>query len=820
MFCTNCGSPLPEGYAFCPKCGAKVEQASAQPQAGQPETVTPQAEQPVKDHTEPTDAPADAAQADDARQTPPQTEQQNVSAAASAAQPAAVQPGAAVGTMPRNRIGIWVAVAVAAVVVLVLAGVGVARLLAGNAGKNQVVYLADGSYELMKNLNKDPLEFATMREGDPNWVTVKFTQDGKYLYYFSKLDTDTSSGTLCRAELSKVRDRDDNSDASVIVDSNVRCYQFIVLSDGSVLYMDNDDNLKYFHDGQSVRIARDVNSVYDGRNISEDETRVSFLVDSKDPDKDDTLYTVALSDPENPVKLAEDVNYLVDGTHANRIVYTTYDSDSEVRSLYQVDYTGNAQQIATNVEWFGQQENELLYTASDGSKVNLYQYVDDPKASQDAGLSEPKSDQFVVPYYRYYSVYEDDDTSEYLGLYTSCSRHLRRLRNGWDSMEDVSKSTGDYYSAATKEAVKAFVDKYSQSEDEDGFIEVTDEVRSALQTINATFEDSTGNEWLELCFGKKQDGTTVDYEAYQAALETYNEAKDRIELREELQDPENQPDELTLYGFDMNSGTASALQEKLFSWSTVGYSMIGVGTVDKITGTIPLEEVETAGALKDRLWELVDQVPVYDEKNGNLALTISGDEISDISWLFVSGNSALALNKDMELLSAPVQNGVAGDFTLLADDARVDYQDESGNVFYYTNLYDNSEDDTTYGDCYIFNNGKSTRILQDTQVYSVSQYDDGTILAQTYRYDSREEKTLYEVNIIDSKGQSTLLDNRISQMFYLGKNKYLYLSDGDIYLYNGKEKERLAEDVDFMWYNYDYDENMPEVPVDGIRNIA
>lgn len=33
MFCTRCGSQLPEGAAFCPGCGAAVDSAQADPQA-------------------------------------------------------------------------------------------------------------------------------------------------------------------------------------------------------------------------------------------------------------------------------------------------------------------------------------------------------------------------------------------------------------------------------------------------------------------------------------------------------------------------------------------------------------------------------------------------------------------------------------------------------------------------------------------------------------------------------------------------------------------------------------------------------------------
>ena len=97
-------------------------------------------------------------------------------------------------------------------------------------------------------------------------------------------------------------------------------------------------------------------------------------------------------------------------------------------------------------------------------------------------------------------------------------------------------------------------------------------------------------------------------------------------------------------------------------------------------------------------------------------------------------------------------------------------------------------------------NGTSTLIVRDTQTSNVTIYKDGPTFAGTRTGQNEKDQSVYEINIINEDGESTYLADGLTQLFCLGKNKILYVSDGDLYFYNGKERKHLAENVDYVWY--------------------
>ncbi len=63
--------------------------------------------------------------------------------------------------------------------------------------------------------------------------------------------------------------------------------------------------------------------------------------------------------------------------------------------------------------------------------------------------------------------------------------------------------------------------------------------------------------------------------------------------------------------------------------------------------------------------------------------------------------------------------------------------------------------------------------------------------------------------MIDSKGETTLIADDVTQYIRVDKSTLLYISDGDLYLYNGKEKNMVQSDVDWLWSQ----SSMDTVPV-------
>ena len=529
MFCPNCGTQIPDGSGFCPNCGARLGGSPAAGQNTRPPVSNPgpnPGRNPVNQN---------------------------------AATHQATASGGAAALLKKGGL-LWVILGVVLVVIILFIVLAV-NILGGASSKGQFVLLGEGDYSLLKNLNGKPIEFDAMREeNSTNTPTVFFSEDGKYVYYFSKID-DNSIGTLCRATLSKIRDRDDNSSAVEILDSNVLYYGVRLLDNNDLLYLDGDQALQYYHNGQTTRIDRDVVNFQ----INDDQNGVVYLRRNEEDDTtNDSLYVVQLSDPENQIKLTGSASYIMDASNLNHIVYGYSDAENDYeQTLYTADLSGNVEKLADHVSFQYGTDNKLYYLAANGQTVSLYDYVEDTYAAQDASAVEPDIDNYEVPYYWYRTLDLDANPGEYTELYTSCTDNLFRFDQGWDSMEDVVEDTWGDYSQATKTAVQSFIDKYSASADEDGYILVTDAVRSDLRAINATIEGATDSEWISLCLYKQQSGTTTDYDAYYADRDAYEQALSRKTLRESLQSPDQARDVMALYCLNLEDGSVSTLLDNV-----------------------------------------------------------------------------------------------------------------------------------------------------------------------------------------------------------------------------------------------------------------
>ena len=77
----------------------------------------------------------------------------------------------------------------------------------------------------------------------------------------------------------------------------------------------------------------------------------------------------------------------------------------------------------------------------------------------------------------------------------------------------------------------------------------------------------------------------------------------------------------------------------------------------------------------------------------------------------------------------------------------------------------------------------------------INLYGDGVMLAYTgYRSGSG-----YELTMINAKGETTLIGDNVTQYIRADKSTLLYISDGDLYSYNGKEKKMVRSNVDWLW---------------------
>ena len=70
--------------------------------------------------------------------------------------------------------------------------------------------------------------------------------------------------------------------------------------------------------------------------------------------------------------------------------------------------------------------------------------------------------------------------------------------------------------------------------------------------------------------------------------------------------------------------------------------------------------------------------------------------------------------------------------------------------------------------------------------------------------------------MIDSNGKTTIIGDDIEQYIRVDESTLLYISDGDLYIYDGEDRSIIQNDVEWLWsrnlmeiqqsfgdYNYD-----------------
>lgn len=128
----------------------------------------------------------------------------------------------------------------------------------------------------------------------------------------------------------------------------------------------------------------------------------------------------------------------------------------------------------------------------------------------------------------------------------------------------------------------------------------------------------------------------------------------------------------------------------------------------------------------------------------------------------------------------------------MSDDAHVLGTD--GDALYYADgVYLNNE--TYFCDLCVYKNGTNTRLAQDVVLGEMNLYSDDVILA----YAGYREGFGYELSMINAKGEETYIAENVTRYIRVNDSTLLYISDGDLYCYDGKAKKMVETDVDMVW---------------------
>ena len=740
MVCPKCGKTVPDNAKFCGFCGAKLGEDKS--------GLVPKNEKVV-----------------------PKT--------VTAVRPVNHEKEAAVIIKPRfseRRKMLFVVVAV--LVVLALA-VGAFMLFRGAGSKNAYICLSDGRYELITDLDEgELLEIASSRS---DYGDLYFTPDGTYIYYFSKLDSQYGSGTLCRAEYGKMKANSSKNDRYITVVATNASHNFDILDDGTLLYTNEDGTLYYFDGESSEQIARDVR-FYETE--TDDKGNVIYLVQDENGTRESSsiMYLTNLEKLNQREKLDDDLGSLVGLTDEGEIIYTKYTTEGV--DLYRMTLDSpDPQLMDENVSLYRYRDGQVIYSVLK-EKRGLDEFVDGVKVSNPINR-----DDYQIPSYSYYYINSVSDVASYDGLCASCDTTLKFFRDvlGTSASIEEAAESGD---SVVSTACRSFLNKYQDYEtNDDGFIEVNESVQADLQLLAQAC--GAPDQWYLLCIGKRQTSTTYDWDAYYAAVE-------QAAMWEDLQNKELY--NLPIYTLKkMENGESEVILDDL---SICGNSsdLILTASVEDLTSRVKIEEISSAWDLEDQLSENLNQYSralIYQKDNGQMIEVSSQDVIEmaqdgNITDIACAGENLFVENGDSVLYVSAIENGVADDFTVLSDAAEI-LGVEDGKLYYQEGYY--TDDENAYVDLCVWENGETSRLLTDVNPTTIWIYDDGSVVAKTYQdYDGAGELIL-----LNEKGEKTILADEVTSFVRIEASELLYISDQDLYVYNGKEKTRVANDVDRIW---------------------
>ncbi len=796
MICPICGAPTPDGSKFCGVCGNTLQPAETapvqQPAAPIADNQIPRSQantQPPE--TDRPEAPADPFAAGFSTPQAPKQPAETPAEAPAATQPAAAASAdqqAASGGNPLRKL-LPIGAAVAGLSVLGLGIWGITKLFGG--GDDTLVYLSSGKFQICTDIEadaKDDIELSTARSSDKDASMVQFSSDGKYIYYMTKYNSYDNTGTLNRAEYKKYKaGSSKNEKYNTVIASNVSVY-FDVLEDGTVLYENADHTLYYFDGKESQQIAKNVYS-YD----FDDKKRLVYRTGNYD--EGFALYAGKLDDPNVKNKISNDVSVVYSTGDPDHFFFTKRDDETYRETLYMAGYDSTPEKIG-NLEEFNQtfRDDKTIswYLIDNDQKLSLYDLVTDDYASADEGITRPEMDDYEIPYYRYSSLYTDSDISGYDKLYASCTKSTR-FYSSWFSYYSLEYAAENEEDEAKRAVYQTFVDKYKSKEDSDGYFEVTDAVLNDIKTLAAACSDGE-DDWKMLCFAKEQSGTTYDYEAYNAAYEKYKGAASRINIREYLKNPENDIAYKSLYSFA--DGKATLVNDKVLSYQSRGNTLL-FNTADQITEHPAIDSFEYYSQVYD-LIEFNDKAENYiPAPDGSKCWQLSEKAVevlaeSDDYTNFYYAGSDLYLFSGSNLYLAETDSSTVTGLKLISDDAHyVSIDSKNSTLYFSANSYSSSG--TAYCDLCSTKAGETNTLCKDV-CQRVQLLEDGTIFAYT---DSNSRG--YELTVIDPKGNKTILADEISQYVAVDKDKAYYISDGDLYIWNGKEKTRIRTDVTQFW---------------------
>lgn len=729
MKCPNCGNDLIPGALFCASCGNKIPEellnaaapVGETPVESKPETV------PVADENENTEnvVTATAGEAGNTAQTA-QT------AASQIPMGALVVPEMETDKKKKTRTRL---IGVAAVAVVV-AAVGFGGFKVWNAMNpqldKQMIYAKDGRLYFTPNVSKekDPVEIYNAHDNETSYE-IKYTKNQKYAFFLTDSEDEQR---LYRVNTQKLTSNESKNDKYIEeIDSGV--------TDFSVL---GSDRILYYRDSNS---GRELN-FYDGKDTKEIDSKVKaqchsgnvvyYLRDEGD-DYNYELYYYNLKtgkhgDIDECIEVAD--------YNENEILYSV--SDGDTCDIYKAKPGSEGTKIVSDVasDWTGSLDAGVIsYKREITESKSYYDFVNDPYAAEDANATEPQMDDYLT------EVDPEDVLDSY--AYNNYLDDRSYFYSNDTSMDSITINDTSYYSCYSNSNV------YYNYDNDDFYL--------------------------------------YDEDAYSEAYDDYYAAGNRDDLRDALKD-------LTFdsTSYDLFLYTSKGGEKK------IAESILPIDS-DPVNQIFLYRKAQDLGDEKvcsiDDLYDASDvENYIYNSDNdSSVYVNINGKE-QDMKMTSVSmncsedGKTVMVVDQSDEDSNELIAYKKKGDSLEKIGTVEKDYTTGSwyGNDYYY---FDDNND------FYIYSNGKSKKIAKDVKVAELE--DDGNFMV--FDVDSSYESS--DLKVLKGDEQiGKIRDVGYYGATYVDKNCIVYITnDGDLNVYDGEDSRKIDRDVYRYWMGDDRD---------------
>ena len=253
-------------------------------------------------------------------------------------------------------------------------------------GVDSCVYVADGNYYFLKDLDEGEPILLGECKGMTNQYSVSISLDESSVFFLTSYDSDSETGTLNWIDYTRT-----DTSGQLIADNVKRVY---AMAKGRGVYLTGDNTLYYF-DGSGTEII-DTDVCW----IREDESRVVYEK-SLGEEEGYVLKGIEPETSKEPVFESITCDTIVSSQNFDDILYLSKE-ENQKNNLYSIGFHKKNTKIADCVTQILKNWNRIDFLSENGKTVSSLDYVDDASELDTTLLDELQNTENKIPLYTLY----------------------------------------------------------------------------------------------------------------------------------------------------------------------------------------------------------------------------------------------------------------------------------------------------------------------------------------------------------------------------------------------------------------------------------